>query len=224
MAIEDYGLNISQFEELLQKITANMASGIIFERLPPSELWSRSETDVTSLRGLAERLKETMLILKPERAPTIEKRFRALLQPLNDFREILFQKSDDPLANSRLALELLRRAVMEGSDFLDVAKEIRKNPSESILAVLKLKEIYGAKEYLSTITIPETVYARFTDLRRNLEDFKIHISDLEQALGELKKHLDSVQEEISKFRPPSTEASLNDKKSLEPALTAGDKQ
>ena len=72
--IDDFNQSVRQLEELLQKITSDMTTGIVFERLQPSELWGRSEIDVTSLRSLAEHLREFMLTLKPERVPTIKKR------------------------------------------------------------------------------------------------------------------------------------------------------
>ncbi len=205
MAIEDYGLHIDELEELLRKISTNIIGDITSERLPPLELWGRAEASVASLRGAAESLRETMLILKPEIKPTIEKRYRALMQPLNNFRETLFQKSDNPLANSRLALEELRKALLEGSDFLKLAREIRKKPSETIMEILKLKEVSGAKEYLSTVPVPEVVYLRFAGLRKQMENLKLRVSDLERALEEVKTHIDKVQDEISKFRPHSIE-------------------
>ncbi|MCW4020467.1 MAG: hypothetical protein NWF14_04475 [Candidatus Bathyarchaeota archaeon] len=207
MGSKDYGLNIAEFEELLQRITANMTSGLFFEKLPPRELWKKSEADVTALQSLAAQLRDSMLVLKPEKAPTIEKRTEVLLQPLTSFKERLFQKSDDPLVNSRLALDELRKAVMEGSSFLDLVKEIKQSPSESISAVLKLKEVYDAKEYLSTISVPEAAYVRFLGLRKNVETFKASTSNLERALGELTENLDRIVEEVSKFRPLPLEKS-----------------
>jgi hypothetical protein len=205
--IEDYDMSISQFEEILQKITANITSGIVSEKMPPSKIWKRSENDVTSLQSLAEKIKGYMLLLKPEKAPTIEKSTEGLSQPLSNFREILFRESDDPLANSKLALEELRSAVMEGSNLLELAKEINKNPSESISAVLRLKEVYDSKEYLSAIPVPEATHVRFVGLRRNIETLKLSISNLERALVELRRNLQLVVQETSKFRPLTAEKS-----------------
>jgi len=205
MVFEDFASSISQFEELLQKITANMTAGVVFEKLPPVELWKRSEVDVTNIQSLAGHLRELMLTLKPEKAPTIRKRTHALLQPLSNFRETLFRRSDDPLAASKLALEELRKAVVEGSNLLDLAKEIDKKPSESISAVLRLKEVYDAKEYLSAIPVPEATYARFTGLRKNVENLKLSVANLERALAEVRKNLDGVLEETSKYRPSRIE-------------------
>jgi len=200
-----------------------MASGVILERVPPSDLWNMFEADLTVLRDLAGHLKETMLFLNPEKVPTIEKCFRALTQPINAFKDILFQKSEEPLANSRLALEQLRKALVEGSDFLDFTKEMRKNPSVGISEILRLREIYKAKEYVSSVSIPETVYARFAGLRRNLESLKLRVSDLEQAIGELGKSIENVQEEIARFRPVAVEPSA-EKEGSEPSLVVKDRK
>jgi hypothetical protein len=218
--IEDYDQVINQFETLLQKVTANMASGVIFEKLPPKELWNRSEEDVTTLQALAEEMKEFMLTLKPERALTIETRAQALLTPLSVFREILFRKSDDPLSNSRLALEELGRGVMDGSAFLDIAKEVKGNPSEGIVEILKLKEVHDTKEYLSAIPVPEATYARFKGLKKDVENLRLSISNLERSIGELRKTLNTVVEEISKFRPHFAEASAEP--GSEPSLVLGE--
>ena len=217
MAIENYGQNVAKLEELLQKITATMTSAMVLEKLPPSDLWNRSESDVVAFQSLAGRLRDSMLVLKPEIAPTIRRRTEALLQPLNSFRDILFRKSDSPLANSKVALEELRVVVMEGSNFLDLAKDVKKNPSESISAVLKLKEVYEAKEYLSAVPAPEAAYVRFVALGKTLEKLRLRVSDLERALGELRENINSVQEEMSKFRPQPIEPS--EQKTAKPAAS-----
>jgi chromosome segregation ATPase len=197
--IQDFAVNLGLFQELLQKITASTASGIISERLTPSEIWGKSESDVTTMRTLAEQMKKSMLVLKPERAPTIEKRSAALLQPLSKFKETLFKKGEH-VPNSKTALEELRKAMIEGSSFLDLAKEIKNSPSEGIAAVLRLREVYDSKEYLSAIPVPEVTYVRFASLKNDIENLKVAISSLEHSLSELRTNLDGVIEEISKFR------------------------
>jgi len=220
--MEDYDKRIAEFEELLQRLATEITSGVLFERLSPSELWERAERSVMALRSLSEKLVETMLILKPERTPTIERQFRAILQPLNSFREILFKKTEDPLASSKQALEHLRKALMEGSDLLQLAKSIRKEPSKSIMEILKLREVYQAKEYLSTLPVPETLYLRFVNLRRQMENLTFHMANLEKALEDVRASLDIVQNEISKFRPAS--AGEAGGKESEPTLLRREKQ
>ena len=140
-----------------------------------------------------------MLRLQPEKASTIEKRSTPMLQSLNKFKELLFKKGEQ-IPNPKLALDELRRALIEGSSLLDLAKEIRNNPSEGIMAILKLKEVYDSKEYLSAIPVPEVTYVRFASLKNDIESLKLAITNLERQLSELRTNLDSVNEEISKFR------------------------
>ena len=206
MSLEDYSRHINEFEGLLQKIATDITSGVIFERLPPTELWSKVEPLVTSFRNLAERITESMLILKPEKAATIERYFNATVAPLESFKNVLFQKSDDPLANSRIALEHLRKAMVKGSDLLQLAKSIKASPSEIIMKIIKFKEIYKTKDYISSIPVPEATYIRFVSLKKQIENLRFYMSGLERALEDLRVHLDAVQKEIARFRPSVTEA------------------
>jgi len=227
--IEDFTLKLGQFEEMLQKITSNITSGIISERLAPSEIWKESEEDVTTLRTLGEQIKKSMLVLKPEKAATIEKRSAALLQPLSKFKETLFKKGEQAL-NSKQALEELRGTVIEGSSFLDLAKEVKNSPSEGIATILKLKEVYDSKEYLSAIPVPEVTYVRLASLKKNIEKLKLAVSGLEHSLSELRTNLDTVVKEISKYRvlptekteenPAETEELGEEESSSEPSLVS----
>jgi hypothetical protein len=214
--IEDFAINISKFEELLQEISASTTSGVISERLSPSDIWKKSEADVTTLRNLAEQIKKSMLVLKPEKASTTEKRSATMLQSLSKFKEFLFKKGEQA-PNSKLALDELRRAMIEGSSLLDLAKEIKNNPSEGIVAILKLKEVYDSKEYLSAIPVPEVTYVRFASLKNDIESLKLVVTNLEHSLSELRTNLDSVVEEISKFRVLPAEKTRGKPKEAEEA-------
>jgi len=92
---------------------------------------------------------------------------------------------------------------VEGANFLELAKEIRDNPSESIATILRLKEVYDAKEYLSAISIPEATYVRFEGLKKEIKNLRLSIASIERALEDLKHSLEGVAAEISKFRPIS---------------------
>jgi hypothetical protein len=229
--IEDFAVNINQFEELLQKISTNITSGTFSERLAPSDVWKKSEADVTASRKLAEQMKKSMLVLKPEKAPTIEKRSTAFLQPLSIFKEMLTKKGEQA-PNSAMAIEELRNAMTEGSSFLDLAKEVKNSPSEGIATVLKLKEVYDSKEYLSAIPVPEVTYVRFASLKNDIENLKLTVSSLERSLNELRTNLDGVVEEISKFRalppekikekPAEAEKPFEEQPGTEPSLVSKD--
>jgi len=201
MSFEDYSRYISEFERLLQRVATDITSGVIFERLPPTELWSRAEPLVTSLRSLAEKLAEAMLLFKPEKTPTIKNCLVATLQSLDTFKNLLFQRTQDPLENSRLALEQLRNAIVKGSDLLQLAKSIKARPSEVIMRIIKFKEVYKTKDYISSLPVPEVIHLRFESLKKHLENLRYNISNLERALEDLRTQLDMVQNEISRFRP-----------------------
>ncbi|MEM2914761.1 MAG: hypothetical protein QXH91_05105 [Candidatus Bathyarchaeia archaeon] len=197
--IEEFALKLSQFEEMLQKITTNIAGGIISERLTPSEMWTESEEDITTLQTLAEEMKKIMLMLRPEKIPTIEKRSAALFQPLSRFKAVLLKK-EEKNTNSKEALEELREVVIEGSSFLDLAKDIKNNPSDVMATILSLKEVYDSKEYLSAIPVPEVTYVRLISLKNNIEKLKMCMSELEHSLIEFRTSLNNIVEEISKYK------------------------
>ena len=223
MFIEDFGMKISRSEELLQKISINYLADTMSERLPPKEFWSRSETDIRILKKQTEELRDTMLMLNPEKAVTIKKQSLKILHLLESCEEALLQ--DKILADVVLAVQHLRRAVVESTVFLELANGIKKKPSESIEAVLRLEEVQEAKKYLSNVTVSQTVFARFENLKRSMDSLRDRSISLEKELEEVRKQMNIVQEEISKFEQTS-EAPIKKAEpssSSEPSLVAGDK-
>jgi len=219
MIHENYRERIEEFERVLQKVTTDITSGVVFERLPPMDLWKETEAYVTLLGDLAEGCREAMLILKPERAHVVEQRFKAVAQPLSVFKEILFQKTNDPLANSRLALEQLSRAIAGGSDFLILAKEIQESPSPTISEILMLKRVVEAMEPASAVETPETPRLRPARLIWRIEALRASLTSLERALGEAKESLNRLREEILKYGYASVKTSATEKKVSEAGKT-----
>ena len=211
MIHEDYGLQIDEFERVLQKFSSEITSGAIFERLPPMDLWSRAENPVTNLKNLAEGLKRTLMVLKPEKYTEIERLHEALVQPLSAFKDVLFQKTVDPMANSRLAMEQLRKAVIAGSDLVVFARDVQKNPSPLIKEVLRLKEVYQTKEYLSTIDVLGTFEVNLRSLLRSIEDLISSLDSLEKAIDGARKSLTSLRDESLRFHSAPLEASEGSK-------------
>ena len=205
MIVEVYSRDINEFGNLLQRIGSEITSGAVPEGLIPAELWKRSESTVASLQNLADRIMKAMLVLKPEKAPIIEKKHEAISGSLNAFKEVLSRKTEDPTGSIRLALEHLRKSVAEGSEFLRLAKDVESHPSEVISEILKLKEVYAAKDYLSALPVPEAVLARFSVLRKRFENLRSQTSNLGKALEDVRTQMDIVEEEINKFRPLPTE-------------------
>ena len=196
MVYEKFALQLSQFEEDLQKLAKDIASGVIFERLEPNELWKRSEETVTRLMELLESLHEKMLILKPEKAPIIENQYENMAKALKNFKEILFQKTPEPLANSRLAFEQLRKAVTDGSDLLVLMREIRDEPNPVIDMVMRLKTAAENKGPVLTIEAPKELQPIIEKVFKRIEAVRASIISAEKALGEMKLHLRSLQQEF----------------------------
>ena len=205
MISEDFNLKINQFEEIVQKLTADTTSSVIFENLSYSEIWKHYETTIISLQREAKELKEFMLILKPEKAKTIESKINLLLQTLSKFREILSQKAVDKIDSSKLSFEEIRKVIVISSNLLDLAKEIKIDPSKGISAIIRLKEVYDTKEYLSAIPIPEVAYSKFINLKKEIQVLKQTSSNLEQDLRNFRELINQVIEEISRFKPLSVE-------------------
>lgn len=215
MIHENYGERIENFERMLQKVATDIASGTFFERLPPMDLWKKTETHITRLGDLAKGCRETMLVLKPERAHTVEQRFKAIVQPLNVFKDILFQKTTDPLANSRLALEQLSRAIAEGTEFLLLAKEIQEKPSPIISEILMLKRVVEAMESTSVVETLETPRLSPSRLIWRIESLRASLTSLERTLGEAKESLNKLREEILKYGYASVKTVTTEKKESE---------
>lgn len=57
---EDFSSVTSEFEEILQKIASDVASGVIFEKLPPSELLNKTEQYISNLQDSTMKSEETM--------------------------------------------------------------------------------------------------------------------------------------------------------------------
>jgi hypothetical protein len=200
--IKELESKINYLKSLLEEISSKILVSIPYERALPEDLWSKSEMDINIVRRTAEEIRDIMLLLKPERGPSIRKAFRGFIQPINLFIEVLRKPSEQPQENLKQAIEHLRKAVVGGEEFIKVAEDILKNPSEGILEILKLKETYEAKEYISKISVPEAVFTRLEHFKKGMETLKLRILNLEQAVQELLKQMDKLQEEISRFRQP----------------------
>lgn len=206
MTRKSYGQQIAEFENALERVTSAVPRDVVFERISPRELWSKAEAAVTHLKSLAESFKKSLLILKPEKTPTIERLFEAMIQPLNAFKETLFQESNDPMANAKIALEQLRKAMVGGYDFLILAKEVRRSPSPAVREILKLREVYGAKEYISAVQVPEAFQIKLTGLIKRVEALSNSLDNLEKVLNTVKENFHSLREESLKFRSAPIQA------------------
>lgn len=199
MIKEEFNQIISEFEEILQKVASDVASGVIFEKLPPSELLNKTEHYVNGLRDSTIKSEEIMLILKPEKAYTIKALCKNFTQTLTTFKDILLQNSPDPLANSRLAFEQLRKALTDGSDILFLMRDIRDNPSPLMDALITLKKASETRGPVISIKASEEVQPLIKHVLGRIDEFRVTLMGLEKKVGEMKQIMRGLQEESLKI-------------------------
>jgi len=206
---EELDTRISEFEQLLQKIASAIASGVLSEKLPPSKLLEKTEKYVTRLSEVAASNQESMLILKPEKTPTIKVKYRNLTQTLTTFKDILLQNTSDPVANSRLAFEQLRKALTDGSDYLFLMREVRDNPSPLISHMLNLKEVSNTRGSVMSIRASEDVQPLIEYVLKHIEELNTGLTELEKRIAEIKQGARELQKESLKALYRKTEEQTN---------------
>ena len=199
MIKEEFDEKLSEFEEIMQKVASDMASGVFSEKLPPSELLKKTEQYVNRLSDLTTKSEELMLILKPEKTSTIKSLCKNLTQTLTTFKSILLQNTSDPLANSRLAFEQLRKAVTDGSDFLFLMREIKDDPSPLISAILTFKKASETKASVISIQASEDFQPLIKYVLSRIDDLRAALMGLEKKIGEMKQIMRELQEESLKI-------------------------
>ncbi|RLG98922.1 hypothetical protein DRO28_01855, partial [Candidatus Bathyarchaeota archaeon] len=86
---------IESFEKLAQKVTLEIIDNTVFQKASLSEVRGKAEASINELKDLAYRMKENMLTLKPEKHLTIEKVYRSVVEPLNDFGETISKETGE---------------------------------------------------------------------------------------------------------------------------------
>jgi hypothetical protein len=201
---EEIDKDIGEFEEILQKIAGAVASGFISEKLSPSHLLERTDNCVDRLIDLTTRSEQLMLILKPEKAHTVKTKGKNLTQTLTTYKNILVQNTSEPLANSRLAFEQLKKALTDGSDFLFLMREVRDNPSPLISAILAFKKTSDTRGSAVNIHASEGEQPLIKYVTTRMEEFRDALVDLEKKVGEMKESMRELHEENMKARSSKT--------------------
>jgi len=193
---------IESFEKLAQKVTLEIIDNTVFQKASLSEVRGKAEASINELKDLAYRMKENMLTLKPEKHLTIEKVYRSVVEPLDDFGETISKETGEA-SIPREALEKLRRAVINGSELILLAKNIVADPSRSLTEIMRLKEIAEAKEYISMVSAPEALLTRIRSVLEEVEDLESAIGILQSRLEGIRIKVDRIKDSLKKIRSPS---------------------
>jgi hypothetical protein len=185
---ERFSDRINDLEAVVREIAIDITTGTLMERLQPKRIWERAGERVTLVAELLKELREYLSIMKPERVPTIQKNVSAISQRLTLFKETLEMDSLDPLDSSRKALEELRQALVEISDFLSLCKEVKETPSPVISSVLSLK---GSRVY----EVPFETWAKIDHLAEMIKSTQAIYEDIAELTARMENQLDAIRSE-----------------------------
>ncbi len=198
MIAEEFESKTVEFEETLQKIAGDVAGGVIFDKLEPSEMLKRTEVATNRLVDLAGTISDLMLILKPEKAYSIRAKKTELVRTLKTFQGILVQNSLDPSSNSRMAFEQLKNAIAASSDFLVLMHEIKEHPSPLINAIVAHRKAVDSKSALISIQTSEEIQPLVKHVFNGMDELRTALTGLERRVDEMKRMMRELQEESIK--------------------------
>ena len=186
--IERFSDRIDELEAVSREIAIDITTGTIMERLPPRRIWERAGERVTMMGELLKELREYLYIIKPEKVPTIHRHLVTIDERLDLFKETLERDALDPLENSRRALEELRQALVEISDFLSLCREVRATPSPVIRAILSMR---GGR----VSEVPSETLARMEHLADLIKSTQAAYEDIAELTSRMGNQLDAVRSE-----------------------------
>ena len=186
--LERFSDRINELEAVSREIAIDIATGTIVERLPPRRIWEGVGERVTMVGELLKELREYLYIIKPEKVPTINRHVDAIDERLDLFKETLERDALDPLENSRRALEELRQALVEISDFLSLCREVRATPSPVIRAIISMK---GGR----VSEVPSETLARMEHLADLIKSTQAAYEDIAELTSRMGNQLDAVRSE-----------------------------
>jgi len=172
----------------VREIAVDITTGTLMERLPPGRIWERAGERVTMVGELLKELKEYLSIMKPEKVPTIQRHVVKINERLELFKETLERKSSNPQESSRKALEELRQALVEISDFLSLCKEVRATPSPIISTILSLR---GSRVF----EVPEETWAKMEHLAEMIKATQAAHEDIAELTSRMENQFDAIRSE-----------------------------
>ena len=189
--MEEFKDKLDSLEDVVKDIAVDITTGVIVERLPPERIWEKAGDRALRISSLTKELEEILLTVKPERAPTVERYVKMIVEGLEKFRETLFRPGD-PLERSREGIEQLRRSLVTVSDFMAVCRDALSNPSPVIREIMSLKEravVRGPTRY-------EDRLARLSDAVSTVQSI---LREALSALTRIDGELSSIRSEVERL-------------------------
>lgn len=186
--LDRFSDRIEDLEAVVREIAIDITTGTLMERLPPRSIWERAGERVTMVGELLKELKEYLTIMKPEKVPTIQRHVVRISERLDLFKETLEGEAADPMDSSRKALEELRQALVEISDFLSLCKEVKATPSPVISRILTMKGA-GVSE------VPAETWSKMVILSDLVKSTQAAYEDVAELTARMESQLNAIRSE-----------------------------
>jgi len=186
--LDRFSDRMNELEAIVREVAIDITTGTVVERLPPRKIWERAGDRVSMMGDLMVELNEYLSIMKPEKVPTIRREVQQINERLRVFRETLGDQSLDPEASSRRAVEELRQALVEMSDFLSLCKEVRANPSHVISAIFETR---GTQ----VLEVPPETWEKVERLKDLIKATQATYVDVAELTARIEGQLDAIRSE-----------------------------
>lgn len=185
---ERFSDRVNNLEAVVREIAIDITTGAIMERLPPKRIWERAGERVMMISELLKELREYLSMLKPEKVPTIQRSVVSISERLELFKETLESDKLEPTDSSRRALEELRQALVEISDFLSLCKDVKATPSPVVSAIFSLR---GG----SVSDVTQETWAKMEHLSELIKSTQSAYDDVLELTSRMENQLDAIRTE-----------------------------
>lgn len=186
--LDRFSDRIDELESVMREIAIDTTTITFVERLPPEKVWEKTGSRVTLVGELVKELKEYLLILKPEKVPTIQRHVTGIYERLDVFKETLRADTADATEKSQAPIDELRQALVDISGFISLCREIRAAPSPVISSILSLRE--G-----KNVDVQPVTHAKMQHLGELIKEAQASHKEIAEISTKMEYQLDDIKSE-----------------------------
>ena len=179
MTLERFEDRIGELEATIKEIAIDVTTGTFVEKLSSGDLWEK----------LQDRVK--LFMLKPERIPTIQRYTVEIQERLDRFEENLMKNIGSSEVPQE-AVEELRQALVDISEFVSFCRVVRKEPSEAIQEILVLRENQATDS-------PSMTQEKMHRLGTLVKDAQSHQRDAAMVAVKIESQLEALRSEYDRL-------------------------
>jgi hypothetical protein len=201
LTLERFEDRIGELEATIKEIAIDITTGTFVEKLSSGDLWEKLQDRVKLVTELVHELGEYLFMLKPERIPTIQKFSLGIQERLDLFEENLMKNiglSEAP----KKAVEEMRQALVDVSEFVSFCRTVRKEPSEVIHEILVLRENQATDSLPMTQEKMHRLGSLVKDAQSNQREATMVTAKMESQLEALRSEYDRLLYGLKKKDEP----------------------